>query len=458
MTYLGYIVALLGVVLFFWSRTALYWAFVFSLPFSATAILNIGTGDAASGVQVWMFFGLLWLCRELLPQAAALKIALRRPLRSPVAYLAVFMLVAVLSTLMPLWINGSLHIIGEKLLDNSTAPLLFSRKNITGLLYLIFGVLIAIGTAQVNDSLEDVRRSLRALLMSGVFISLWGLLQMMCYIIHVPYPSAIFNNSETPSALGYLTEFGDLNVKRISSVAVEPSMLAEVLLAILPVILLALLFGRPIFSRRTDLFCGALMLLVLLLTTSSTAYVGVAAMLVLIPASLATLRVVTWGAAMRRVFVWIFGAAAVSITAWAMSPAVRGVVANTLLNKTNSFSAAERVKSIYYAAQYFKQYPLLGIGWGSAGSHDLVMKLLSNTGVIGMLTFAGFVIIILFGLRRVGRTGGDNVSKYAVVSFISVLILIFMNALIGFAYVFGHFWFVIGLGMAVGFRPESNAK
>jgi hypothetical protein len=458
MTYMGYFAALLGVVLFFWSRTALYCAFVFSLPFSATAVMNIGAGDAASGVQVWMFFGLLWLCRELMPQATALKIILRRPLYSPAACLAAFVLVAVLSTLMPLWINGSLHIIGEKLLDNSTSPLLFSRKNITGLLYLLFGVLIALGTAQMNSSLEDVRRSLRALVISGVFISFWGLLQMTCYIIHVPYPSAIFNNSETPSALGYLTEFGDLNVKRISSVAVEPSMLAEVLLAILPVILLALLFGRPIFSKRMDFFCGALMMLVLLLTTSSTAYVGLAAMMVLVPASLATMRVFTWGSAIRRVFVWIFAASAAAIAAWAMSSAVRGVVANTLLNKTSSFSAAERVKSIYYAAQYFQQYPLLGIGWGSVGSHDLVMKLLSNTGVIGLLAFAGFVVTILLGLRRVGRTNGDPLSDYAVVSFISILILVFMNTLIGFAYVFGHFWFVLGLGMAVGFRRMSISK
>src|SRR5580700_8312577 len=63
-TPIGWVLIPLGVIFYFFAPDRLYPWMVFFLPFSATAVVNIGSGDAASGVQAPIFLGALWMARE----------------------------------------------------------------------------------------------------------------------------------------------------------------------------------------------------------------------------------------------------------------------------------------------------------------------------------------------------------------------------------------------------------
>jgi hypothetical protein len=425
----------------------LYVLMIFFGPFSATSVLNFGSGEAASGLQAWMFLGALWLIRELAPQLVQLSIKLKEPLRRPSLYLSVFLLTAALSLLMPIWINGSLQIVSPSLLDFSTTPLVFRASHVFALLYLLEGSTIALLIAQRNTSEEQLTSALKIYLAAGVFVSIWGLLQLVCYAIDVSYPAIVFNGSASPGALGYAAEFSELGVKRISSVAVESTVLAQVLLTMLPLTLPAWFARGCIFSRRKDRACSLLMLLVLLLTTSSIAYIGLFTLLFTVLFLLvAKARVIKTGTILK----FVFGTSAVlSILiamAYSASEVVRTLVGTVLLDKTESYSALERLKTITFAADYFSQYPVLGVGWGSVTSHDLIFKLLSN---VGMLVF----IVIIFGIsrglyRRLGEEHSDESAMLTLSLLVSFVILLVTNLLTGFSYVFGHFWFIFGIAIA----------
>ena len=66
MTPLGYILLPIGFAGMILSTKWLYRLFVFWTLFSATSAINFGQGEDGSALQVWMFFGFLWLLRLIL--------------------------------------------------------------------------------------------------------------------------------------------------------------------------------------------------------------------------------------------------------------------------------------------------------------------------------------------------------------------------------------------------------
>src|SRR5215469_16461947 len=108
-TYIGWILIPLSAFFYWVESEYLYFLAVFFLPFSATAIVNIGSADSASGVQVSMLFGSLWILRELFSFREHQYASLQQ-LLTPVRRLGMFLLVASISLLVPLWIGGQLVI------------------------------------------------------------------------------------------------------------------------------------------------------------------------------------------------------------------------------------------------------------------------------------------------------------------------------------------------------------
>lgn len=55
----GIIIMALSMYGFFFNHKFLFYLNIFFIPFSATAILNIGTGDSASAIQAYMYLAVL---------------------------------------------------------------------------------------------------------------------------------------------------------------------------------------------------------------------------------------------------------------------------------------------------------------------------------------------------------------------------------------------------------------
>jgi hypothetical protein len=446
-TPIGWILLSLGVSLYWVAPQFLYTLMIFFIPFSATAVANIGSAGSASGVQASMLFGSLWILKEL-PALGRISLRPYWPrLRTPVRRLTFFGLVAIISLVMPLWINGHVVIESPELADSGSAPLQFTATHVTQTIYLIYGVLLTILMALKNSEIHEFIRSVRIFLISAIFVSLWGLFQLLCWSFNLDYPAYLFNTSATESALGYTQEIREVGLKRISSVATEPSMFAQCMLIAAIIALFTLINPQPLLSKIWDRLAVGVIVGGLLISTSTTAYVGLAGVLALYAVALMYLRI-------RRgqllIFVLLF--AGLLFFVYTGFSSVQDVVASMIVGKGESYSALARLNSVLLARDYFFRYPVLGLGWGSVTSHDLVFKLLSNTGLAGLLTFSMFLASAATCLWRAAR-GRENINidqkLWPVCLLATLIILIFTNIAGGFAFTYGHVWFVFGLAVGV---------
>jgi len=447
MTPLGYILLPVGVGALFTSTPWLYRLFVFWTLFSATSVLNVGDADNGSALQVWMFFAALWILRLGLERASSFSFTIDRRLKHASIGVIAFLGIACLSLIMPVLINGRLLISSPFLGDIQETPLIPSSHNVTQLLYLIFGGIIAICVAHRNLHKEHREETERIILYSALFIACWGVFQFACNVTGIPYPDFLLNNSGSASGKGFMQTL-DIGVARVSSAAVEPSVLAQALITLLPLTLPAWQRRGYVFSRWHDRLLALLMLLVLFLSTSSTSYLGLA-----IFALVYVLISVKRGAFSRTKAIFIFAffaliAAAVVAVSFLSIPFLSQFINAMLLSKASSGSGVERAMTIALAFGYFQKYPILGIGWGSATSHDLIVKLLSNVGILGALGFFYSVFIIVRqNWRKISsRSLSLELSREAWLT--SLIVFILTSILIEFPLPFGNFWLVLGMCMA----------
>jgi hypothetical protein len=143
-----------------------------------------------------------------------------------------------------------------------------------------------------------------------------------------------------------------------------------------------------------------------------------------------------------------------ALVIYARSNIVQDLTDNLILSKAGSYSGIERLDSVVLAAGYFVRYPILGVGWGSVTSHDLVFKLLANTGLAGLLAFGLFIKSLTSGLyasaaRAWREDGFAERSYWAAAMLVVCVIFVVVNMFTEFAYVFGDLWFVFGMCLAV---------
>jgi hypothetical protein len=458
MTPLGYALLPVGLLGLLLSTKWLYRLFVFWTLFSASSAINFGEAEKGSGLQVWMFFGSLWLLRLILEHIPAFSFPIDRRVLRPCLWVTAFLFVGMLSLIMPLYINGRLIIASPYLGDDFGAPLYFTGHHVTQLLYLVFGVTITICVAHYNLSDEQRHETERTILLSAIFVAIWGLFQFVCNVTGISYPDYIFNNSASPFALGFSQTLENVGVRRISSVALEPSVFAQTVVALLPLTLPAWIGRGRILSVALDRFSTVLFLIVLILSTSSTAYVGILILALLLLLVLLRTRIIS----VVKATVLAACAVAVIVTVAVVSvsafPVLGDVAKSTLLDKSETFSGLERVMTIELAYGYFVRYPLLGIGWGSAVSHDLIIMLLSNVGVIGALTFLGAMWYTMRSSWRVMDSLDSQMGLSRAAWFLSLAVTLSISIFSGFPLAMGNFWVAIGMVIATSWRSQTERE
>lgn len=440
----GLILIPLGILAFLIRPRWLFALAVFFAGFSATSLINSGSGATGSGLQPSVFLGGLLLLRFGIDSFYRMRLSVPRSIRKPLLLTLLFVAVCGISLMMPFIINGKIQVMSAALLTAPVEPLYFKSANITYLIGVSYGLFFAGYVAKRSLSPEGFHRTLRIYLASGIFICLWGVMQAVFFVLHIPYPSAVFNNSASPYALGYDKALVSIAIPRVSSVALEPSVLSIFLVGMVPMAVAAVMGKRRIFGKYRDSMMLALLLLTLALTTSSTAYISLGVLIL----------VMTWTLYKyaRLNVLWMLGIlvmAGLSVTAAVIAPPVRNIVQEVLLNKADSYSALERGTVVLRDAEYFQQYPVLGLGWGSAPAHDLILGILADTGVIGL---ASFLLFIGYMLRKLGR---DAVRRYpsrqpfnsSHVMFLSILAICSAYAISGLPSG-PAFWLTIGLGIA----------
>jgi hypothetical protein len=435
----GGLIVIAGAFFFLLAPNLLYAAMIISIPFSATAVANVGWGGSEKGVAAWLFLGSLWVLRQIVsglpPWRTSGWLASRRARYGLLAFLGA----VVASLSVPLLLNGTAWVPDPLIVSNEAIPLRFGLYNLTQTAYLAFGVLLAVFVAAENCRSERLFYTLKLYVGSCAFAAAWGLFEFWCDLTGRAYPAYIFNTNAGESAQGFMEvlDLAEGALARISSVALEPSVLAQELLLAFVVLLVGLGLRRPLLGKKLDYAALGLIGATLLASTSSTAYTGIVAAMVVAAVTLSRVGKPS------KPYLLIAGAA---VTAGALVTAVVPLAAQIfdmmVLSKFESGSGLERLRSIELAAQDFMRYPFLGTGWHTVNSMDLVFLILANTGLLGLIAFGSFLLPVLRGLW----TSAKERKSAAAVLLPAVALMVLLAEAAGLTYAAGYIWMVFGLG------------
>ncbi|SDD96005.1 O-Antigen ligase [Mucilaginibacter pineti] len=447
----GLVIIFIAFYAVIFSKKLLYELTIFFIPFSATAVLNFGEDGTGSAVQPFMFLGALWLATLFFSKVKNLgngsvvnKIELK-----PIMLLIGFALVALLSLAMPLIINGDErgNVTGGLGLNDTIT---FSPRNISQYIYLLFGVVFAIGIYVHNKTKVNYLRTLKIYSASVFFVIIWGFVELYCNAVGLDYPAFLFNNSYNGNAAGYKF-FTDptAELKRISSVGIEPSVMVQSVVVIIPFFLFSVIKKNYIFSKWTDIGFIVLLYVFTIRTTSSSG--------ILCLAFLTLLSLFFYFKDLpikRKILLLISLAVLIPVIIAGTYWVFKDIIDKMLFEKSDSFSGLERLSSILDAWDTFLHHPILGAGWASVTSFDLFVKILSNTGIIGFVFFIGFLITTLINKFRV-KAPSYQMAVINTAITISFCTIVFGNMINTFTFIFGTFWLISGLAIITTYEVKS---
>lgn len=392
----------------------------FSVTFSATAVVNFP--GVPFGLQPYHWFGLLLVAHVVWWRSVDLAEVLLASHAADV-WLAAFLITGIASAV----VTGS------------------SPTAIAHMIHLVFGALVASCLRATLSSRRDVGRLSATVVGGAVFASVWGFLQVGAFLLGMPFPLSLFNNSAGEFAAGFGSTVAGGLVLRMSSVATEPSFLVRSLvpcLALLPVLRGEAREPAGVTARVR--LAGAALVAATLLSTSTLGVLGLgfAAMLAVM------------GSSRHRRTVLVVTAVGALALFWSLDrfPVMSGITEEIVTGKATAGSGAERAGSIVDALDEFAESPLLGAGPGLVTSHDLVVKLLSNFGLLGAIFFlAALAASVLAGVRAVKGCASAHARRVATALLAANVLLWIMDAAAGVSYQYGVFWVLWALlGAATG--------
>lgn len=396
MTPLGIVVVLVALTTALWAPRHLVTLLMMTAVLEGGAVLVAGS----FALTPYYFVTILVMLRLMLLLA-------RRAVRFPkvgwlLAHLALLILFAVTATgltlVLPHLFRGLAVYAPRGGLDaqiGAGTPLAFGISNIAqvGYLWLNIGVVVYIaGTARHP---ETVHRYVHSFLWSGLFVVAIGLYQALAETLGLPFPYQFLLNN-TLRSLRYGITFS--GVPRITATFTEASNLA-----VFATPFLAFAMIRFLMLRRrvwANLALTAAVLVVLLLSTSSAAYLGIAGLGLAMITALVLVPILQRGSFGRRIGLSLAAASLLTLGAVAALPELQRVIAAATLDKGSSNSFQVRRQADIDAVRLLPRTSFLGVGLGSNRPSSFVTGLLSTTGVLGLTLFIGAVLTLLLAMRR----------------------------------------------------------
>lgn len=463
-TFPGIFLIPLGLLFFLIGRRShLYFLTIFFIPFTATSLINSASGSPLVAAQ---YFGFLLIIKEFI------NIVLTREIRFPslkanqkhFKYMFAFTIVIFSTLLMPLVIDGDISVISVSLSRfYKEIPVRFSSANFHKIIPIIFGMLLTYIIAIKNSSAKMLYRSVKTYIFSVFFICLWGGFQFFCNVFNIIYPDFLFNTMTKGNQmiLGTTLEGSTEIFLRISSVTQEPSHFAQIILTVLPLFLVSFVQRRVIFNSVLDRIMFSIMFFVLLLSTSSGAILGIIVGLIIFT----LIAYINNICKVRNIIIIsvlvLFG----FVFLYNHSNTIQSYFYEILFTKMDSGSALERLYFVKTAWSYFLQYPVLGLGWGVVTSHDLLVLLLANSGIIGFFSFFAMIIsIISDSMKNVKKLNKTPILKKKMMFIflngfiISILTYLVTCAFVEFTWYLSHFYFLMGILVAINININNSIK
>ena len=132
-------------------------------------------------------------------------------------------------------------------------------------------------------------------------------------------------------------------------------------------------------------------IILLALTTSTTAFLG---LIILFFVSIYIIQKFEIFSVKRLLYSGIL-ILFVVITLYFNVEIIQSFINQVFIDKGDSSSALVRLFTISESFEYFKKYPILGIGWSVATSDDLFVLFLANSGLIGLFSFLFLIYYVI---------------------------------------------------------------
>jgi hypothetical protein len=380
----GYIV--LGSLLFllFTKPTNILYLYIFCLPFTATAILNVYPNYGLQpGHLMGVILVILWILNFLIRHNTIIF--------SPINYpIFLFGIWAILSLTFPWIFEYQFQVLTQK---GKITPLHFSRYNLTQLMFVLLFISLII--AQTDIFLRQpqfMQKALKVFVCSGMFVIIWGWIQFFMMYFALPYPAWLFNNSKS-----WIQRYTDTigGIPRICSVFPESSMFSHFMAMYLP-ILFFMSFIHNQNSQRVTMtyrFFFVLGLLEVILSTSTSgiaAFVLMTILLLFINRPRLKFQFLSIPVITRKYFSFVMAIACLLIVlsvSWLGFSRTHDIFRNVVTQKLSSGSGEDRLYTSILGLRVFFSSFGLGAGWGSMRTTDLGTNLLCQTGIVGFGLF-----------------------------------------------------------------------
>ena len=295
--------------------------------------------------------------------------------------------------------------------SGAVQPFALGRNNFTQIAYLLINLCVVYSLAHqgarrgVETLARDWDRAIVVGLLFAVLVSLW---QFASLYAGLPFPADFFYSNAGYNRADSQTMVG---LFRINGPFEEPSTLGYTFTGYVLFAWLRYRFRPTVLSGLMVAGC----IFCMLVSTSTTAFVGLALLGCLALFDLATGRVRilprTLSAAQIGFLVLMFAGILVgSVVIAGNWPAISLMLDNVIFDKADSTSFQQRAFADFLAIKIFVQTYGIGVGLGSHKANSLLLTLLSNTGIAGLVLFCSFV----YGLFRAGSGLGDSSRPNAV--------------------------------------------
>lgn len=408
-------------------------AFIFFTPFNATVVFFTPDRTAVNLPFVLFFLAAIafFLKKGLSP-----KFTLLKKNNTIYTWLIVVALVVLISQIMPFIIDGKYNVLDRynyEVYWAKEVPLYPSIQWFTQALYFLIGLLVVFIISSSYHSLNEIKKALKLLISGICFMVFWGWLGDLTYFLGVSYPG-IFNQ------IG-MNEFG-INVfnnfPRMVGTTMEASYFAQMLIPMTPYFYW---FHQQkeslVFSRKFNKNMYILSLITLPIAITTTGVFGF------------FLVIGFWLKNNLRFF--SKRSKYFLVTTYLIVILISLFLAiNYLINISETYSGIERFKTVVLGAEYFVNYPILGLGWGVFPTYDFIINLLVNFGIIGAIPFLILMYNVFVRLKNKIKNKSTKHYPLFIAALESFILILIVSQLSGFIYHSQYFWLYIGVAVSIG--------
>jgi hypothetical protein len=302
---------------------------------------------------------------------------------------ALFAGVAVVGAFVLPYVFAGYGVVSPRLDADAIVPLTYSTSNLGQSIYLILNTVLVWYVTQQSDSKAVTEEAVNAILIASAIVIGLGLYQFAASLLGLPFPDTVLYSNDT-----YVIQYGTnvMDMPRICSTFTEPAGLAVFLLGIT-----AFLTSDPpaMEGRRVlnwALTFGAIALLIL--STSTTAYLGVAGIGVW-RIGTHIIKPLFKGTLNPRLVASVLCVIAVIGATIASSQTLRSVVQLTVFEKGDSDSYAIRAQGNDVSTNLAMSTFGVGVGLGSNRASSFLPSMLSTVGLIGVCAFVVLCVLLV---------------------------------------------------------------